>query len=145
VVENRRLVAKNMTTESASTIQSIGQIAINAKDVARAKVFYRDVLGLPHLFDAGPKLSFFRCGDVRLMITTPEKPEFDHPASIIYYKVADLNATCDGLAAKGITFEQKPTLVAPMPDHDLWMAFMRDSEGNMVGLMAEVPRPTAPN
>ncbi len=122
------------------TIQSIGQIAINAKDVARAKAFYQDVLGLTHLFDAGPKLSFFRCGEVRLMITTAEKPEFDHPASIIYYKVADLSATCAALTAKGITFEQQPALVAPMSDHDLWMAFLRDSEGNMVGLMAEVKR-----
>jgi methylmalonyl-CoA/ethylmalonyl-CoA epimerase len=123
-----------------SDIQGIGQIAINAKDVARAKTFYRDILGLTHLFDAGPKLTFFRCGGVRLMISTAEKPEFDHPASIIYYQVADLNAACDKLSAKGVAFEQKPTLVAPMPDHDLWMAFIRDSENNLVGLMAEVKR-----
>jgi methylmalonyl-CoA/ethylmalonyl-CoA epimerase len=123
-----------------SNIQSIGQIAINAKDVARAKAFYRDVLGLKHLFDAGPKLTFFRCGDVRLMITTAEKPEFDHPASIIYYKVADINAVFALLSKKGVTFEQEPALVAPMADHDLWMAFLRDSEGNVVGLMSEVKR-----
>jgi methylmalonyl-CoA/ethylmalonyl-CoA epimerase len=123
-----------------SAIQNIGQIAINAKDVARAKKFYQETLGLSHLFDAGPHLTFFRCGDVRLMITKPEKPEFDHPASIIYYKVENLNDTCSALAAKGVAFEQKPTLVAPMPDHDLWMAFLRDSENNLLGLMAEVPR-----
>lgn len=123
-----------------SSIQRIGQIAINAKDVARAKAFYRDVLDLTHLFDAGPHLTFFRCGDVRLMITRPEKSEFDHPASIIYYKVEDLPQTHQALVAKGVVFEQAPTLVAPMPDHDLWMAFLRDSENNMVGLMAEVKR-----
>lgn len=123
-----------------SSIQRIGQIAINAKDVARAKAFYRDILGLTHLFDAGPNLTFFRCGDVRLMITRPEKPEFDHPASIIYYKVDDLPKTHQALLAKGVAFEHAPTLVAPMPDHDLWMAFLRDSENNIVGLMAEVKR-----
>jgi methylmalonyl-CoA/ethylmalonyl-CoA epimerase len=123
-----------------SDIQGIGQIAINAKDVVRAKTFYRDVLGLTHLFDAGPKLAFFQCSGVRLMITTAERPEFDHPASIIYYRVADLNAVCDKLSAKGVALEQRPTLVAPMPDHDLWMAFIRDTENNLVGLMAEVKR-----
>lgn len=119
-------------------LNQIAQIAINVHDLPRAVAFYRDVLGMRHLFDAGPRLSFFNCGGIRLMLSLPEKPEFDHPASILYYKVADLQPTYEALAANGVKFEQKPTLVAPMPDHDLWMAFFRDSENNPLALMAEV-------
>src|SRR5213080_3191257 len=69
-------------------ITAIQQVAVNVKDVERAKVFYRDQLGIRHLFDGGPKLTFFDCGGVRLMLGTPEKPEFDHPSSILYFRVA---------------------------------------------------------
>jgi len=122
-------------------LESIGQIAINVKDTARARAFYRDVLGLRHLFDAGPNLAFFQCGGVRLMLSPPSKPEHDNPGSIIYYKVADLVATHAAIAARGAAFEQAPHLVATMPDHELWMAFLRDSEGNLLALMEE-KRPT---
>ena len=118
-------------------LESIGQIAINVKDPARARAFYRDVLGLKHLFDAGPSLAFFQCGGVRLMLSPPSGREFDHPGSIIYYKVANLSATHAAMTAKGAAFEQAPHLVATMPDHELWMAFLRDSEGNLLALMEE--------
>jgi len=118
-------------------LESIGQIAINVKDPARARAFYRDVLGLRHLFDAGPDLAFFQCGGVRLMLSPASKPEHDNPGSIIYYKVADLAATHAAMAARGATFEAAPHLVATMPDHELWMAFLRDSEGNLLALMEE--------
>lgn len=118
-------------------LESIGQIAINVKDTARARAFYRDVLGLRHLFDAGPSLAFFQCGGVRLMLSPPSGGEHDHPGSIIYYKVADLAATHAAMAAKGAAFEQAPHRVATMPDHELWMAFLRDSEGNLLALMEE--------
>lgn len=64
---------------SPISIFRVGQIAINVHDVNRATAFYRDILGLPLLFTAG-SLAFFDCGGVRLMLTHPEKPEFDHPA-----------------------------------------------------------------
>jgi methylmalonyl-CoA/ethylmalonyl-CoA epimerase len=118
-------------------LESIGQIAINVKDPARARAFYRDVLGLRHLFDAGPDLAFFQCGGVRLMLSPASKPEHDNPGSIIYYKVADLAATHATMAARGAVFEAAPHLVATMPDHELWMAFLRDSEGNLLALMEE--------
>jgi methylmalonyl-CoA/ethylmalonyl-CoA epimerase len=121
-------------------IEAIGQIAMNVRDVDRARAFYRDTLGLPHLFDAGPKLSFFRCGTVRLMLGLPEKPEFDHPSSILYFRVSGIEAAHARMAAKGAVFEGPPHLVAPMPDHDLWMAFFRDSEGNLLALMEEKKR-----
>jgi len=118
-------------------LESIGQIAVNVKDTARARAFYRDVLGLRHLFDAGPNLAFFQCGGIRLMLSPPSKPEFDNPGSIIYYKVKDLAATHAAMAGRGAAFEQPPHLVANMPDHELWMAFLRDSEGNLLALMEE--------
>jgi methylmalonyl-CoA/ethylmalonyl-CoA epimerase len=118
-------------------LESIGQIAINVKDTARARAFYRDVLGLRHLFDAGPNLAFFQCGGIRLMLSPASKPEYDHPGSIIYYKVKDLGATHAAMVARGAAFEQAPHLVATMPDHELWMAFLRDSEGNLLALMEE--------
>ena len=123
-------------------LNQIGQIAIRVKDLDRAVAFYRDTLGVAFLFQA-PQLAFFRCGEVRLMLSRPEKPEFDHPASIIYYKVDDLDATCASLTVRGVTLESEPHLIAKMPDHDLWMAFCRDSEDNLLGLMCE-KRPPAP-
>lgn len=118
-------------------IEKLGQVAVNVKDVSRATAFYRDVLGLRFLFAPGPKLAFFDCDGVRLMLTHPEKPEFDHPSSILYYKVADLEGSWAELKAKGVTLTEPPHFVAPMPDHDLWMAGLKDSEGNHVVLMAE--------
>ena len=123
---------------TASGISRIGQIAINAHDVERAAAFYQDTLGLKLLFKAGPGLAFFDCSGVRLMLTRPEKPEFDHPGSILYFAVPDIQAAHAAMKEKGVRFEDEPHVVARMPDHDLWMVFFRDSEGNLMGLMSEV-------
>ena len=128
-----------MSTTVASTgISKIGQIAINAHDVERAVGFYQDAMGLTLLFKAGPGLAFFDCGGVRLMLTRPEKPEFDHPSSILYFSVPDIRAAHAAMKDKGVKFEDEPHLIAKMPDHELWMTFFRDSEGNLLGLMSEV-------
>jgi methylmalonyl-CoA/ethylmalonyl-CoA epimerase len=116
----------------------IGQIAINVQDVPRATAFYRDVLGMRFLF-APPNLAFFDCGGVRLMLTTAERPDLDHKASILYYKVADIEAAHAALLARGVRFETGPHLVARLPDHELWLADFYDSEENLVALMAEKP------
>ncbi|HKU13689.1 MAG TPA: VOC family protein [Steroidobacteraceae bacterium] len=119
-------------------LNQIGQIAITVQDLPRAVRFYRDVLGMRHLFDAGPKLSFFDCGGVRLMLDVPEQAEFQHPPSILYYKVDDLGAVHRELLEKGVRFEDAPHVIAKLPAHDLWMTFARDSEGNVFALMSEV-------
>jgi methylmalonyl-CoA/ethylmalonyl-CoA epimerase len=121
-------------------ISRIGQIAINAHDVERAAAFYQDALGLKLLFKAPPGLAFFDCGGVRLMLTRPEKPEFDHPSSILYFAVPDIQAAHARLKENGVQFQDEPHLLARMPDHDLWMTFFHDSEGNLMGLMSEVKR-----
>jgi methylmalonyl-CoA/ethylmalonyl-CoA epimerase len=118
-------------------LSQIGQLAVNVRDAARATEFYRDRLGMKHLFSAG-SMAFFDAGGVRIMLSTPEKPEFDHPSSIIYFKVDDIAAAHDALRGRGVRFRQEPRLLARMPDHELWMAFFEDSEGNVLALMCEV-------
>jgi len=119
---------------------TIGQASINVHDIGKAVAFYRDTLGLRFLFQAGPKMAFFDCGGVRLMLATPEEPQLDHPSSIFYFKVADIQAVAETLQSRGVKFERLPHLIAPMPDHDLWMAFFRDQDDNLQALMSEVPR-----
>jgi methylmalonyl-CoA/ethylmalonyl-CoA epimerase len=124
---------------SLTQISQIGQIAIIVKDTERAVRFYRDALGMRFLFQAGP-LAFFDCGGVRLMLSPPEKAEFDHPGSIIYYRVADIDASHAELTGRGVAFIDQPHLIHKAPDHDLWMTFFTDTEGNTAGLMCEKKR-----
>jgi predicted enzyme related to lactoylglutathione lyase len=126
-----------MSIPENSTLSRIGQIAINAHDVDRATAFYRDVLGLRHLFRAG-QLSFFDCGGVRLMLDKPENPEFNHPSSVVYFQVGDIQAAFRRLKDTSVKFEDEPHIIARMSNHDLWMTFFRDTEGNVLALMSEV-------
>ena len=119
------------------SIERIGQIAINARDVKRATAFYRDILGMKFLFEV-PNLAFFDCGGVRLMISRPETAEFDHPGSVLYFKVGDIERAHATLSDRKVAFIDKPHLIAKMPDHELWMTFFRDSEDNTLALMSEV-------
>jgi methylmalonyl-CoA/ethylmalonyl-CoA epimerase len=118
-------------------LAQIGQIAIVTKDTARMTEFYRDKLGMKFLFTAG-QLAFLDCGGIRIMLSPAEKPEFDHPASVLYFKVPNIQAAHQSLAGRGVKFEDQPHLVAKLPDHDLWMCFFRDPENNLFGLMSEV-------
>src|SRR6266481_3056739 len=127
-------------TAVGTEITRLGQIAINVHDVERATAFYQDVLGLKLLFKAPPELAFFDCGGVRLMLSRPEKPEFDHPSSILYFAVPDIQLAYGKLKASGVRFEDEPHLIARMPTHDLWLTFFRDSEDNFLALMSEVAR-----
>jgi methylmalonyl-CoA/ethylmalonyl-CoA epimerase len=115
----------------------IGQIAVNAHDLERAIGFYRDTLGMRLLFQV-PQMAFFDCGGVRLMLGLPSEPAFDHPSSVIYFRVDDIRAAHRGLARRGATFTSPPHFVAKLPDHDLWLAFLQDTEGNVLALMSEV-------
>lgn len=119
-------------------LSEIGQIAVPVSNVDRAIAFYRDVLGMQFLFKAPPGLGFFNCGGVRLLLDEPVNKQDKHYSSIIYYKVSDLQSAYKTLLARGVNFEQKPELVAKMPDHELWMAFFRDPDANLLALMSEV-------
>jgi methylmalonyl-CoA/ethylmalonyl-CoA epimerase len=121
------------------SLSRIGQIAITVKDVERATAFYRDALGMRFLF-AFPGLAFFDCEGVRIMISRPEKPEFDHPASILYFRVDDIQGAYQILRERKVRFEDEPHIVARMTDHDLWMTFFRDLDENLFALMSEVSK-----
>jgi methylmalonyl-CoA/ethylmalonyl-CoA epimerase len=111
---------------------------MRAKDMARAVAFYRDALGLPLLFEvADPEMAFFDMDGVRLMLATPQGPH-DHPGSILYFQVDDITTTHRGLTEGGVVFDTEPALIADMGDHELWMAFFKDSEENQLALMSEV-------
>lgn len=119
------------------TVGRIAQIAVLARDVAVSVAFYRDVLGLKPLFTVNERLAFMDCGGVRLMFSPPEIAELDHPASILYFTVGDLDGAHQALAARGVPCEHSPQLVARMPDHELWIAEYRDPARNIFALMCE--------
>jgi catechol 2,3-dioxygenase-like lactoylglutathione lyase family enzyme len=119
-------------------LAAIGQIAITVVDVDRAVAFYRDTLGMKVLFQL-PGMGFFDCDGVRLMLSVSEKAKEQY-SSILYFKVPDIQQAHTALAGRGVAFDQGPHLLARMPDHDLWMAFFRDLDRNLLALMSEVPR-----
>jgi methylmalonyl-CoA/ethylmalonyl-CoA epimerase len=127
-----------MTETNNFGLSTIGQIAVNAHDLERATHFYRDLLGMNHLFSVPPQMAFFDCDGVRLMLSLPDKPEFDHPSSILYFKVANIQAATQTLTDRGVQFEEQPIFVANMGTYDLWLASFRDSENNLLALMSEV-------
>jgi predicted enzyme related to lactoylglutathione lyase len=125
-----------MSAHEAS-VGDIGQIAITVSDVAAAKAFYSDVLGLRFLFDAGPNLAFVAAGTVRIMLTLPQGHGAVGHNSVLYFRVHDVAAAYESVCERGAKAEKGPELVARMPDHELWLAFVRDPDGNLVGLMEE--------
>jgi len=119
-----------------SPIVNIGQISIGTHDLPQAVAFYRDALGLDFLFETGPLA--FMCGEIRLLLSKPESGEFDHPSSIVYFRVEDIDAARAELVERGVSFDDEPHLIARMPDHELWMTFFRDPDRNVHALMSEV-------
>lgn len=123
-------------SENSVQLNDIGQIALTVRDLGRAKDFYQNTLGMRFLFDAGT-MAFFQCGAIRLMIGLSEEA-VPIGGTILYFKVSDIQKVHGVLMEKGVGFVQPPHLVARMPDHELWMAFLRDPEGHTLGLMSEV-------
>jgi len=115
----------------------IGQIAVPVMDLERAVTFYRDTLGMKFLFQV-PNLAFFDCAGVRLMLDIPEDGSGERGSSVIYFKVDDIQRAYASLVSQGVTCQGTPHLIAKMPDHDLWMAFFRDPDENLLALMSEV-------
>ena len=121
-----------------SLIKSVGQVSIRVHDVERSIEFYQGTLGLPLLFNAG-RLAFLQCGHTRLMISLPEHPELDHPSSTIYLDVDEINTAVVTLRERGVSFEDDPHVVGRLGDVDVWMAFFRDPDGNLLAVQSEVP------
>lgn len=125
------------TNDPNFPLGDIGQIGVTVSDLEKAVAFYRDALGMKHLFNAPPTMAFFAAGNVRLMLSRPEKPDSERFGCALYFKVVDIHAARDALAARGVTFEAEPHRLAKMPDHELWMAFFRDPDRNLLALMCE--------
>lgn len=113
----------------------LAQVAITVEDLARAKAFYGDVLGLPHLFDAPPGLAFFQCGDTRLMLSRPEGPE-SGGSSILYYGVDDVDSAYEAMRSNGVAFDEPPRKIAEVDGKPIHLAICRDGEGNLLGLIS---------
>jgi methylmalonyl-CoA/ethylmalonyl-CoA epimerase len=127
------------TKRQSVQLNEIGQIALTVRDLERAKNFYQNTLGMKFLFDAGT-MAFFQCGAIRLMIGLSEET-VSIGGTILYFKVEDIEKVHRVLVDRGVEFVQAPHLIARMPSHDLWMSFLKDTEGNTLGMMSEVARP----
>ena len=126
-----------MMTQDDFGLGQIEQVALPVRDLERAVTFYRAQLGMKHLFTSNG-LAFFDCDGVRLMLSQPEGEEHAH-GSVLYFKVTDIHQAYRMLAGRGVTFEDSPHSIANMGDYELWMAFFRDSEGNLLAISGEVP------
>ena len=118
-------------------LSEIGQVAITVNDLDKVLPFYRDILGLRFLFSAGPNLAFLAAGPVRIMLSTPQGAGKAGANSILYFKVNDIESTHTAIIANGAENERLPQVTAKLPDHELWLGFVRDPEGNIIGLMEE--------
>jgi methylmalonyl-CoA/ethylmalonyl-CoA epimerase len=120
-------------------LNRLGQIALAVSDVDRSEVFYRDVLGLRPLFRFGD-LAFFDCQGVRLLLERASRPDAVGRGSTLYFTCADIALSVRALQQRGVRFDNAPHLIAPMEDHDLWMAFFSDPDGHSLALMQEAPK-----
>jgi methylmalonyl-CoA/ethylmalonyl-CoA epimerase len=118
-------------------LSEIGQIAITVSDVSVALSFYRDVLGLNFLFSPSSTLAFLSAGSVRIMLSTPQGSGNVGGNSTLYFKVSNLNTVFSEIVARGATAEREPKMAAKLPDHELWIGFLRDPDGNLIGIMEE--------
>lgn len=129
-----------MFKNSGLALQRIKQIAVPVRDIKQAARFYRDTLGLTHLFDAPPALSFFDCGGVRLMLAGPEAQgkdgEEQHP--VLFYDVSDIKKTHAKMKSSGAASIEEPHIITRMNGREIWIASVSDGQGNVVGLMSEV-------
>jgi catechol 2,3-dioxygenase-like lactoylglutathione lyase family enzyme len=129
----------DMVEQTGFGLNSIGQISVTTHDVDRAVAFYRDQLGMRFLFRFGD-LAFFDCGGIRLMLSIAEQAEFDHRASVIYYRVADIRGAYETLQQRGVVFRDAPHKIADLGAHELWMTFFQDPDDNVLALMSEIPK-----
>lgn len=120
-----------------TNLKSIGQIGIPAKDINRAILFYKDLLELPLLFNTDT-MAFFDCEGIRLMLSLPEKEQFTNASSVLYFQVDDITQSYSQMKEKGVSFIDKPHVVAKMDSTETWMVFFNDTEGNTHALMSEV-------
>lgn len=114
------------------------QLAFTVRELAQAKAFYGDTLGLRHLFDAPPNLAFYDCGGVRILLGT-QGGAAGTGGTLAYLRVADLAGYAARLRERGVVFTETERLIARLPDREIWLAIVEDPDGNAIGLMEELP------
>lgn len=119
-------------------LDQIDQIAVPVEDLDRSMEFYRSKLGMKYLFRAGD-LAFFDCAGIRLLLSRPEGDQIARHASTIYFKVQDIHQAHQTLTQRGVAFEDSPHLIADMGSYEIWMAFFRDSEHNLLAISSDIP------
>lgn len=131
-----------MSPAESFGLSELGQIALTVSNLARAVAFYRDALGIKFLFEAPPRMAFFDCGGIRLLLGEAPTPATagGHSNAVLYFRVKDIHAAHEALAGRGVSFDEKPHLVARLPDREVWLAEFRDPDRNALALMSEVPR-----
>ena len=129
------------TMPDTISLGAIGQVSRGVADIAASVAFYRDTLGLPHLFTFG-ELAFFDCGGTRLYLQQGPKGEGVKPESILYFRVADIHAAAGALGDRGVEFVSAPHMIHRHEDGtEEWMAFFNDPEGRPLALMASAVAP----
>ncbi|HMG70086.1 MAG TPA: VOC family protein [Gemmatimonadaceae bacterium] len=130
-----------MAPSDAVSLSRIKQIAIPVHSVDEAKAFYRDTLGLRHLFDAPPALSFFDCGGVQLMLAGPDAQgkDGDQQHAVLFYDVSDIKTTHARIKSAGAKSLEEPRIITRMNGREIWISSISDGQGNVVGLMSDVP------
>ncbi|MHA6534592.1 VOC family protein [Paenibacillus sp. BAC0078] len=118
-------------------INGIGQVSIRVHDMEISTRFYQETLGLNMLFQI-PNMTFFECNGIQIMLSIPENPKFDHPSSVFYFKVDNINAAYEALVNRNVDFLGKPHKISEVGQTETWMAFFHDPDQNVHALMSEV-------
>jgi methylmalonyl-CoA/ethylmalonyl-CoA epimerase len=129
-----------MATNGKVSLSRIKQIALPVRDITEAARFYRDTLGMRHLFDAPPALSFFDCGGVQLMLSGPEAQGKDggEQHAVLFYDVSDIHGVHGKIKSLGATSLEEPRVIARMNGREIWISSFSDGQGNVVSLMSDV-------
>lgn len=118
-------------------ISELGQLAVTVENVDKSLEFYRDILGLKFLFSPSENLVFLQCGPTRIMLSTPQGAGEVGKNSIPYFTVSEIEKFYEQAITRGAVKEREPQFAAQMPDHELWIGFLKDPDGNLVGIMEE--------
>ena len=129
-----------MATHSKVSLSKIRQIALPVREIAEAKRFYGDTLGMRHLFDAPPALSFFDCGGIQLMLAGPagQGKDGEQQHAVLFYDVSDIKATHARIKSSGAESLEEPRVIARMSGREIWVSSVSDGQGNVVSLMSDV-------
>ena len=121
----------------STSVTGIAQLAVTVAEVERSTAFYRDVVGLKFLFSAPPGLAFLDCGGTRIMLSTEATGGPTHAHPVIYFRVESVREFSAALVARGVPLHKEPHVIAKLPHADVWLSFVLDPDGHLVGFMSE--------